>query len=549
MKKFKSFLAIVLAIAMLLSLATGVSADETTYTITITNTQKNVAYSAYKIFDAVYDSTADGYTYSIAADNQFLNFVKQYSNLQDGTSYTMYFTLHAKSDGGYYVVPTDDFEIYISDFAADLKTEIEDDSSSYTADATDTVGASGKQITLDVTSSGAGYYFVNTSLGSLAFLDTVPDGENSTITIEEKNGIPSVKKQVSDDGEDYVTYNDAAIGDTLYYKTVVSNVYSVSNLVIHDCMETSITWNENSLQVYLLPSADTELSDTYLLTSGTDYSVSTGGEHTDENFGGWSGYAKYDCTFEVTILKDLTKVEKDAVIVLTYTATVPTGTVFYDASKGTNVNDNFTCVSYGNDLYTSTSGAHTYVYSMAIYKYTTEDNGTAKTALSGVEFKLKNADGKYAVVNGSNGTYTIKEWTDDSSATGTTLTTASGGTIIINGLDGDTVYYLTETKTLDGYNMLTGDIMFKIVGCDSTTGKTTEQEKVYTSTDGTTWTSTNATQTINSVTYNSLEIENNAGAELPETGGVGLLVVYAVGGMLVAVAIMAGLILKKRRKI
>ena len=87
----------------------------------------------------------------------------------------------------------------------------------------------------------------------------------------------------------------------------------------------------------------------------------------------------------------------------------------------------------------------------------------------------------------------------------------SSGNIVIWGVDSDKDYTLAEKQAPKGYNMIAGDISVDV--------KTDDRGEV--------------------------EAENNTGAELPSTGGIGTTLFYVIGGVLVIGA--AVLLIAKRR--
>ena len=100
----------------------------------------------------------------------------------------------------------------------------------------------------------------------------------------------------------------------------------------------------------------------------------------------------------------------------------------------------------------------------------------------------------------------------------------------IRGLEAGT-YYLVETATADGYNLLTEPVLVTIT--DTTeAGSTTHTHTV--------------SYTMNSQTENgTVTVVNQTGAVLPSTGGIGTTIFYVVGGAMVITA--AVLLITKRR--
>lgn len=187
---------------------------------------------------------------------------------------------------------------------------------------------------------------------------------------------------------------------------------------------------------------------------------------------------------------------------MTYTATVNENAV------STNPATNEATVNYGNASSTS-STTTTNTHKLTINK--TDAQGSP---LNGAEFQLKDAQGglvNVVPVYGEDGE-TIASYRVATSSTesGATTTIVVNGSVTIDGLDAET-YALTETKAPAGYNLLTTS-MDAVVNVDNTA---------------------------------SVDVVNQAGQELPTTGGMGTTALYAVGAALV---IGAGVTLVVRRR-
>lgn len=140
------------------------------------------------------------------------------------------------------------------------------------------------------------------------------------------------------------------------------------------------------------------------------------------------------------------------------------------------------------------------------------DGENKDTKLANVEFTLKEGDAEFKVTKGDDGVYI-----PDASGSSTVVTDANG-LIKIRGLDNDKTYTLTETKTNDGYNLLDAPKTLTLVEDKGNAFSTT-------------------------TTFD--QIENNKGAVLPSTGGIGTTIFYIIGAILV---IGAGVVLVTRRR-
>ena len=162
------------------------------------------------------------------------------------------------------------------------------------------------------------------------------------------------------------------------------------------------------------------------------------------------------------------------------------------------------------------------VYSskIVIDKYDSDDKSVK---LSDAQFVLINNEGKYyqyIAANEETGALAKVNWVDDQQLA-TVATTDAQGFASFDGLK-DGSYSLKEIKAPEGYNLLTDIVSVTIDG-----------SSVLTNENGV---------TVLTVTA---EVENNTGSTLPETGGIGTTIFYAVGGVLV---VGAGVLLITRKR-
>ena len=340
-----------------------------------------------------------------------------------------------------------------------------------------------------------GYYLVQSDLGALCSLDTT----TPSVTIREKNAKPTTEKEVEEDSDSrFGGHNDADIGQTVNFKTTINVIDGdPRNYVLHDEMSDGLTFDGSSVKV---TKNGEEIKAGYELVI----------EPTD------------DCTFEVKFDNGLLK--PNDVVVVTYSATLNANAVV-----GGTGNANETHLSYTNTDNTTgktqPSETRTYTWSMDVLKYTMKGNEEVK--LEGAQFKLYKEVGDaktktYAIAADGK----ITDWTNEASKA-TVFTSDKDGKIEIKGLDADT-YYLEEIEAPAGYNKLKDPINVVITATiDPATNAGT------------------ATVTYGEGSTGTVKVLNQAGAELPSTGGVGTTVFYVVGGLLVAVAVVL-LVTKKK---
>ena len=98
------------------------------------------------------------------------------------------------------------------------------------------------------------------------------------------------------------------------------------------------------------------------------------------------------------------------------------------------------------------------------------------------------------------------------------------GKVTVKGLDANTIYWLEETEAPAGYNKLASRVRVEI-----------EEANLTTTMTGDTWATGNG----------GVQITNQAGTELPSTGGMGTTIFYVLGSILAVGAIVL-LVTKKR---
>ena len=375
-----------------------------------------------------------------------------------------------------------------ADFAAAALTYAKTEATKITADATAT--STGNNADVVFNNLSLGYYLVDSSLGALCALTTT----DKEVEIHEKNAASSLEKQVKEDSNSgWGDVNDADIGQTVEFKATITVQGYTKDLVMHDKMDDGLTYDK----VTKVTLNDVEVNaENYTVTApGTD-----------------------GCTFDVTFSETFCNTLKSGdVIVVYYQATLNNKAVVAEPEN------NSAHLSYkdesGATHTTIPDTTKTYTWDMEVLKYA---NGVESNVLAGVKFVLLNSDRTKVATVDANGKFagweTVPTAGSDNKITWpatSVLTTGTDGKIHIDGLDADT-YYLREIEALPGYNILNEDQQIPI------TGKT----------DGT-------------YTTYVAKINNQSGAELPSTGGMGTTLFYVLGGALVIGA--AVLLVVKRR--
>ena len=485
MKYMKKLITLLAALTLALAIAVPAFAESSTGTITIDNAVTGTTYKAYRIFDLEsYDTDKNAYSYKL---NSAWNGFPAYSTTIDGNlvSASTFFSVNSAG----YIEWNDAKKDAGADFAKLAKAFVVEKNIAW--DKTET--ATDAKVTF--TDLTLGYYLVDTSLGSLCSLDTTAP----SVTIKEKNSDTTIEKKIVITGDEKVDSNSAGIGDTVNFSiTITVKDGAPKGYVLHDKLS-GLTFNSNSLEVKV---------GTTTLTANTDYTLETNPADGDS----------FDVKF-----KD-GKLKTNDVVVVTYSATVAANATIAGAG-----NKNTAKLVY-NEKDSTKEETTTYVWKLNVHKYAL-DSTNHEVALSGAKFVLYRMDNgvkKYAKLTNKK----IVGWVTDKDKA-TTLETSGTGDILIEGLNVGT-YYLEETEAPVGYNKLTEPIEVEITATSDATG-VSETVEYRNQNDSTYTPATDAT----------VKVLNNAGTQLPSTGGIGTTLFYVIGGVLMAVAAVL-LVTKKR---
>lgn len=499
MKLAKRFLTAGVALALTL----GLNIPAFAATITVDNAVDGETYTAYKLFDVTHGAGADSVLNNDDDTYAYYTSSETLKNALAGANAGLTFK-QAEGTGNWYVSG----DVNAATLAAYINTNW-DSTFKNLLTAAGTGTASNSMASINI-GDQTGYFFVDSSLGSLCILKTA----DANVTVEEKNSLPSITKTVQEDSTG--AYGETATidgeVDTINYKLTVNTGTGYAGLgngvdsdyTITDVLPEGIAYNENTVAI----------SD---WTKDTDYTVS---------------YAADTRTLTIVLkASKLATLGQSAAIEITYNADAK------DDDENLAVateHKNTVTLTYKSQTMTDEAVVKTYdlgTTAEGTSAITKVDGSETPVKLQGVKFVLSKTVTVPAEGEGEPTTKTVYATFTNNYLTGwvdsqddaTELVTDNSGNIKAYGLDADT-YILTETETLPGYNLLNDTITVVIDENGNETYKLTS------STDE---------------AKDQIEIVNEAGSQLPTTGGMGTTVLYIAGAVLV---LGAGITLVVRRR-
>ena len=547
MKK-KSLLTLLLALVMVFTMASTVMAAGT-YSITVNNASTGHVYEAYQVFAGkLFIKNTDE---KVLSDIVWGNGVDQTKEVDSKNVAAAFDNKSAEEIAAALKTSAD-----AAAFAKKIAPYLTNPSSSGAQ-------ADGKYV---ISNLSAGYYLVKDKDNTLNTKDDFYTAYImqvvADVNADPKGDKPSVDKEIKE-GDKTVASNTASIGDKIEY-VVSSKVPDMSNyekyyFILNDTMSKGLTFNND---VNITIGDKTLGADDYTVTFVVDKDNKT--------------------TAIKIVFKDFIryKDKKGADIKVTYSATLNQDA---DITSTGNINEvrlvysnNPNITPKGDDEpgendnvtgETPKSEVKTYTTGLKLTKI----DGKTKETLTGAKFEIKGDGVKVVLINKEvykasengtfymlkDGTYTETASTDatadqyDSTTTKyekvaavdkTTVPTEinavgyvdANGILAFEGL-GEGTYTITELVAPNGYNLLKAPITITITANATL--------------DGCTWTVKNGETGLTAGTDHlfAFNVVNNAGTELPSTGGIGTTVFYVLGSVLVLGAIVL-LVTKRRMK-
>ena len=533
MKKAKKLTAVVLALMVALTMgiattslafaqdkASGMGGDAT---ITIDNAAKGETYKVVKLFDATITnppSDAIAYTGTIPAALASY-FVKDSAG---NITLKKIADANGKNPGEEGYVDTF-YKMTADDFAA-MKTWAE----GITADNTTypNVSEVSDGSALNFTGLKYGYYVVVSTQGALVTVDST----NKNVTVQDKNTTtPHATKEIDK--------NSPSIGETVTYTATFDTAnyieenkvqYQVKSYTISDTLPEFLT----NVQITSLKIIQTTVDADKTTYPDVDLSSN------------YTAFSNKKIVVPWVDANDTSLYKNGSQIVLTYTAKV-TGTVNINTANTNTVTITPNKDKEGDEPFKKPYSADSVLktYGTALKKV----DAKTEQPLKGAKFKVKGLT--VEPVTGESGVYKVVSYVASSNDLGTEMSTNDQGMLYIIGIGSSVRLSATETEAPDGYNKTDAVISLPAQLLTETLYETSGER--YYDAKGNLVSESSSTTTSQTVTKNytdldeaAVQVVNNQGTELPETGGIGTTIFYILGALLV---IGCGIVLIARRRL
>ena len=397
----------------------------------------------------------------------------------------------------------------------------------------------------------AGYYLVkdrdNTLQNENDFYTAYMMKVVGNVEATPKGNKPTLKKQIQDNNskEWYDKHAGFQLGDTVNFRTistVPSNIasYETYTYIVDDTMSVGFTFNND---VKIKVSDGAELEDTY-------YTVTVDPDNTNH------------FTVSVDIKSAITagKLTHEQELYVYYSAILNEKAQFYLITHNLNaLNTNTASLTYSNNPNgegtgkTPDSTVTAWTYPAIVSKV--DGNGEALTGAKFVVSRTGDLDVSGITINengelAGDGVDTLKAQlipfhtggiatyevaTDVEITAGANITyVVEAGTYVSMAGFGEHSYYLYEIKAPAGFNRLSAPVKFTI---------NTPKEDAPDPMNNPAWLTIDDKEAHE--TSMEITVKNQAGATLPETGGIGTTLFYVIGGLLV---VGAGVLLVTKKR-
>lgn len=431
-------------------------------TITVSNASQGQTYTAYKLFDATVTADGSGISYKLPAGKTAANF--------GGDAW---FDVDSKGN----VTAKAGADLTSAEFKAWA-----------VANGEKIVSAQAEDNTLVFTNVPYGYYYIESSLGSIITVDST----KPNVTVIDKNTTNPTIPDPNDGGGKKILSNGATTSET------TAKIGDTVNFQIKFNATNYLTKDRQTTQIVSYTITDTP---TALVIDQNSVNVKVDGVDITAKISKTFDAAGMNLvlTWADAAANNKTIYNSPAEVIITYSAVVTKdakeGEATNTATIGYNTIDNPTTppTPVDPDKPTETTKVTT-------HRFTLKKTNNAGETLTGAEFKLYDASTggtEIKVVKDTDGTYRVAE----ASEAGVAI---EAGQVVIKGLKGGTTYYLEEIKAPNGYNVLT------------------ERQAIEVTADNTA----------------QANVINKKGGVLPNTGAIGTTLFYLVGSILLLVALV-----------
>lgn len=458
--KFRSLAVALVTAVMVLTVGVASAFAAGGGIITVTNARVGETYSVYKVFDAVGDGTGASGKIS-------------YKLMPGKTAAPTGFT--ADNAGNVAYAGTSQNGQLTADDIAAIAEYVESDK------AVASEKASGATLTFNNLEDG--YYYITTTSGTAVTVNST----NHNISVEDKNVNPTLGKVATAVEEGSILDNNkqviARVGAKVTYTLELQVNKGAHNYVLHDVMDSGLTYAPDSIKVY-----DGDPTTATPLDPAGRFTVSTSGASGD--------------TITVTFENAWIAAQVGKTLKIQYAATVG-----QEAAGAKTPLKNKAWLTYGQAGETPKQQVEHYTAQISI----TKTDG--RNPLAGAGFVLKNASNKY--YKWDDATKSV-EWVGqiDQATELVTNSGSNGNVVVFKGL-ADGTYTIIEKTVPAGYN--------KAANQSVSIGKNADNDNLN----------------------KEITVVNKAGALLPSTGGMGTTLLY-VGGAVLVVGAVVMLVVRRR---